>query len=163
MHGTADFFPNDLSEVAASGAEPRLRPALQAYASYNAHLTGMNAAFLHGPRRPDSVFFEVNPIDGSYPTLEDPLSVLAYLSCYEPTGFTGNFLVLGATNCRDITRHLVLESRIAPEQWLTVPPATGPVWAEIEIDYNMVGAFAQLAFHTPAAELVVETETQQRR
>jgi hypothetical protein len=163
IHGTADFFPNDLSEVSASGATPRLRPAVQGYASYNAHLTAMNAAFLHSSRRPDSVLFEVNPIDTNYPALEDPLSVLTYLSCYEPTGFTGKYLVLGATNCHETPRQLLLESRITPEQRLTVPPATGPIWAEIEVDYSALGGLAQFAFRTPAAELAVETETQQRK
>jgi hypothetical protein len=163
IHGTADFFPNDLSEVFASGAAPRLRPALQGYASYNPNLTAMNAGFLHSSRRPDAVLFDINPIDGNYPTIEDPLSVLAYLGCYQPTGFTGKFLMLGATSCRETPRKLLLESRVAPGQRLVIPPVTGPIWAEINIDYNAIGRLAQFAFRTPAAELAVETETQQRQ
>jgi hypothetical protein len=163
IRGTADLFPNDLTEVSAAGAAPRLRPALQGYASYNSHLTAMNGAFLRSSRRPDSVLFDISPIDGNYPTIEDPLSILAYLSCYEPAGFTGKFLILGATDCREATRQLVLEARIAPGQQLTVPSVAGPIWAEIDIDYNALGGPAQFAFHTPPAELVVETETQQRR
>jgi hypothetical protein len=91
LRGTADFFPNDLSEVFASGAAPRLRPALQGYASYNAHLTSMNARFLHGSRRPDSVLFDISPMDENYPTIEDPLSVLAYLSVTSPQALPDDF------------------------------------------------------------------------
>src|SRR5262249_52388891 len=123
----------------------------------------MNALFLHSSRRPDSVLFDIDPIDENYPTIEDPLSVLAYLSCYEPTGFAGKVLVLGATDCRETTRQLLLASQIAPQQPVMVPTAAGPIWAEIQIDYNALGTLAQFAFRTPAAELIVETETQQRR
>src|SRR5262249_3744523 len=63
----------------------------------------------------------------------------------------------------EITRQLLSESRAAPGQRIMIPPATGPIWAEIEIDYNALGRLAQFALRTPAPELAVETETQQRR
>jgi hypothetical protein len=163
IHGTADFFPNDLAEVFASGAMPRLRPALQGYASYNSQLTGMNAAYLHSPRRPDSVLFDIDPIDHNYPALEDPLSVLAYLSCYEPTGFAGKYLLLGATICHEPNRQLFLDARIAAGERVTVPSNSGPIWAEIELVPTTAGELAQFVYHLPSAELAVETETQQQR
>jgi hypothetical protein len=163
IQGTADFFPNDLAEVFASGAMPRLRPALQGYASYNARLTAMNAEFLQSPRRPSSVLFDVNPIDNNYPALEDPLSIFSYLSCYEPTGFTGKYLLLRATICREAARELLLDTWTAPEQWLTIPSAKGPIWAEIEINPNALGKLTDFVLRMPSAELVIETETEQRK
>jgi hypothetical protein len=161
--GTADFFPNDLAAVFASGAVPRLRPALQGYASYNAQLTAMNAAYLESSRRPDSVLFDINPIDRNYPTLEDPLSILAYFRCYAPTGFRGKYLLLRSVACQAAPRKPLFDAEIAPGDSLTVASAAGPVWAEMEIVPNALGRLVQFALRIPPVELIVETETRQRR
>lgn len=150
VSGTVDFFPDNFAVLFAHGLKTRLRPDPQAYLAYNNLLTSMNATFLQGPKRPANVLFDVNSIDSRYPSLSDPLSVLALLRCYRPAGPSGRYLLLHPSACLPLDRKLLLDTNAGLDQRITVPNAdSGLVWAEIDIDPGIGGRIATLLFHSP--------------
>jgi hypothetical protein len=161
IRGTADFFPDNLAVLAANRVPMRLRPVLQSYTAYNEFLTGMNASFLRGPTRPDNVVFDVAPIDERYPSIADSLSVLALLSCYQPAGFTGRYLLLSAAGCLDVTRSPLLDTTAEPGKLLMVPQSeSGPIWAEVDVKWSALEDLLNLALRRPRLQLAVSTDRQ---
>jgi hypothetical protein len=159
--GTTDLFPDRVGILAANGLSMRLRPVPQAFVAINEFLTGLNASFLRGPKRPDHVLFEIAPIDGRHPMVEDPLSLLALLSCYQPAGFTGHYLLLDAAGCLEVQRTLILDTNIDPGKPVQIPPtATEPIWAEIVASPSAVEAISKTLLHLPPLQLAVNTDGQ---
>jgi hypothetical protein len=162
--GTADFFPDNLAVLVANGARLKLRPTPSGFAAFAPITTAANAAFLRSPQRPDFVVFDVAPIDNRYPSLSDPLSLLALLSCYEPNGLTGSYLLLRATDCVDIPRRLIMETSVPPGQPVALPTTTHrPIWAEIEVSQSAAGRLTSLLFRPAVTNLEVVMANHRRR
>jgi hypothetical protein len=156
--GTADFFPDDQIMLYGNSRQVRLPPVPQAFAAYNSYLSGLNASFFRGARRPDYVFFDIAPIDNRYPSAADPLSWLALMDCYRPSGNSGRYLVLRAANCEGESLDLVKEAKIRAGQPITIPAREGsPVWAEMDIRQNSAGSIVAALARPPLTELEVGT------
>jgi hypothetical protein len=159
--GTTDLFPDRVGILAANGLSMRLRPVPQAFVAINEFLTGLNASFLRGSKRPDHVLFEIAPMDGRHPMVEDPLSLLALLSCYQPAGFTGHYLLLDAAGCLEVPRTPILDTNIDPGKPVQIPPtATQTIWAEIDASPSGVEAIRKTLLHLPPLQLAVNTDGQ---
>jgi len=159
LSGTADFFPNNAGFLAVNGIPMRLRPVPQAFVAFNEYLSGMNASLLRGPNRPDYVVFDIDPIAGRHPLIEDTLSVLALLSCFEPASFTGQYLLLKAAGCLDIRFSPLLDTTIQPGQPVEIPAsAKGVVWAEIDAGFSRLETLSKTLLHARPLRLDIQTD-----
>jgi hypothetical protein len=160
VHGAADFFPDNIAVLAANGIPMRLRPEPQAYSAYNEFLTRTNASWLRSSNRPDSVVFDIAPIDERYPTVSDSLSVLALLSCYEPAGFTGRYLLLSAAGCVATTRTPLIDTTVEAGKEVILPQrGVGPMWAEIETRRSVLEVLSSAMLRLPPLQLTIDTES----
>jgi len=161
LGGTVDFFPDNEQLLYANGMEVHLPPVPQAYLAFNRDLTSRNAAFFRSKNRPDHVLFDVAPIDNLYPTMEDPLTWLALLDCYEPSGRSGRYVLLNAApSCTGGPPYLISEVTSLSGREITVPlgPGNGsPVWAEVETRPKIAEEILSLLIKPPWTDLAVKT------
>ena len=158
VRGTVDFFPDNIAVLAANRIPMELRPEPQAYSAYNKFLTSSNASRLRSPERPDSVVFDIAPIDERYPTISDSLSVLSLLSCYKPVGFTGRYLLLSSADCIPISRTLLVETTVEAGKQILVPKIDSPIWVQIETSHSVLETVSSAFLRLPPLQLTIDTE-----
>ena len=79
IRGRVDLYPNDQLVLVANGLNRSARPVFQSYFAYTPRLIALNEAHLRGELRPRTVFVDIAPIDGHWPTSEDAPSLLSIL------------------------------------------------------------------------------------
>ncbi len=94
LAGRSDVYGTLQSAVLAAGLPWAPRPVMQSYLAYRPALAERNRAHLLGPAAPDNVLFQVDPIDGRLPALEDGPSWPLLFSLYRPQAMAGPFAVL---------------------------------------------------------------------
>ena len=81
--GRVDLYPNDQLVLVANGLNRSSRPVFQSYFAYTPRLIALNETHLQGGQRPRTVFVDIAPIDGHWPTSEDAPSLISILSDYD--------------------------------------------------------------------------------
>jgi len=158
VQGTVDFFPDKQAMLYGNGMQVHLPPVPQAFSAYNSYLSGRNASFFRGANRPNFVFFDVAPIDNRYPSSSDPMSWLALMACYEPSGTRSRYLLLRTAACEETTLELVAETRTRVLKSVATPFADGyAIWAQIDIRLNWAGEIVAALTRPPLTELAVDT------
>lgn len=161
--GTADLYPANLSVLLASGSQWVPRPVPQSQAASTPALAALNEEHLRwaGPQR---LFIGLEAADRHYPSLEDGRSWPVLLAHYAPAGIAGSYAVftrretpakvqIGAT-VFDGSGHFGMQFKL---------PASGPLWAEIDVTPTLLGRLAGLVFKQPALTLVVRYADGSRR
>jgi hypothetical protein len=153
--GSVDLYPYLLSVIDAYGLPYAPRPVCQSYLAYTAELSEKNARALRGPGAPDAVLFDVLPIDGRYPALEDARSWPELLARYEVKDEAGAFLVLErAPRPRRVT--LVPIGHVDARNAEFVPvPEDAPVWVEIDLAPNLRAQLAGALWKPPEVTMTV--------
>jgi len=155
--GTTDLYPADLSALIASGSNWSPRPVFQSYTAYTPALLSLNREHLiKSP--PSRIYFNVAPIDGRYPSLEDDLSWPLLLSDYEPVAFDGDYAVLQR---RDLPKPIgINEPILAGTRMLgtqvEIPDHTGPIWAEIDVKPTLLGRLVSAAYKNPLLMIILK-------
>ncbi|HEY0179048.1 MAG TPA: hypothetical protein VGC30_05390 [Dokdonella sp.] len=154
VDGSADVYPDELAALFAAGLPWAGRPVPQSYSVFTAPLAALDAAHLAGAEAPRHVFFEVAPIDGRLPTLEDAASWPVLLSDYALQERAGRFLHFvrvadGAGPAPLPLATLRADVGVAIE----VPAADAPVWAAIELRPTLLGRLVAQLFRLPRVEL----------
>jgi hypothetical protein len=143
--GTSDFFPDSQILLYGNQLDLSLPPVPQAFAAYNEYLSGLNAAFFRGVKRPDYVFFDISPIDNRYPSASDTLSWLALMECYEPAGGSGGYLILRAAGCHERRLDLITGRTVRAGDRVPIPSGGhDAIWAQIDIEPNTPGRILSL-------------------
>lgn len=148
--GTSDIYPINESVLIASGSNWTPRPVFQSYSAYTPDLLSLNRDYLiKSP--PDTVYFDIDPIDGRYPSLEDSLSWPLLLSRYEPIALVGNTAILQK---RKLPRPMMIAGPIVDGQRalgteVNLPAQEGPLWAEIDLEPTLLGSLASAAYKNP--------------
>jgi hypothetical protein len=158
IEGTVDLYPFDLATIFAHGLKWDPRPVIQSFSAYNFQLDGLNASHLKSVKAPKNIFFEVVPIDGRLPALEDSGSWLPLLESYRIVGCDNSRIQLalaapdhGTADLRPIADRF--PARIgSPVQ---VPGSEGPVWARIGLLPTLFGRLCLIAFKTPQIQLTL--------
>ncbi len=160
--GTVDVYPWLLVVPIAHGFRYAPRPSLQSYVAYTPALARLNAAHLRGPLAPDTILFDVWPIDGRLPALDDGPSWPELLTRYQIAGNLG-FLRLERTVPRafvltpigDVVAHL---GDVIP-----VPATDAPVWATVDVHLRALGQIADALLAIPQPEVALVTTDAVRR
>jgi len=164
VHGTVDVYPWDQAVIFSRGLDYRPRPVIASYLAYSARLAELNAEFLRGPRAPDSVLFDIAPIDGRFPALEDGLSWPELLTRYDLKDATTSFLLLErAAEPRGyrLTPLSQLPARLG--ETVAVPACDDPVWAMIDVKLTTRGKLVEALYKPPVLTIAVRLESGDER
>jgi len=156
LPGTMDDYSTDQTLVIASGNRWNPRPVLQSYSAYTGELARLDRAHLEGPDAPDSVLFAVQPLDQRLPSLEDGASWPALLARYEPVSRIGDRLLLRRRATPATVEVTTLATRTASlGERVEVPAADGLVFAEIDVEPDLLGRIESLLLRPTVPTIVV--------
>jgi hypothetical protein len=103
---------------------------------------------LRGKNAPDHILFDVAPIDGMYPSLEDGISWPALLDNYAVVKTDNEFAYLDRKTILETQSRfaLLLEGVYRVGEPIAFPAADGPILAEIELEPTLLGKLATTFF-----------------
>jgi hypothetical protein len=154
--GTAsvDVFGQSQGYAIASGLTYTPRPVFQSYTAYSRPLATMNEAFWLSENGPAWLLFELAPIDGRFPPLEDSRCLRAALANYRLVGSDRRFLVFR----REGRAPAILEplrsgtaaigQRIDVSEW-----ADRDLWLEIDVHPPALARLMSTLVRPPATRL----------
>jgi len=152
--GTTDLYPDDQLVLVANGLMRFSRPVFQSYSAYTPRLIALNEAHLRRPDRPRTIFVDLAPIDGRWPTSEDGPNLMTVLSDYRLDRRTRSYLVFEDERRRGYRLEPLRTVHARLGQSIAVPAlASGPVWVSIDVHRTVLGRLEELAFR-PAVLLL---------
>ena len=152
--GRVDLYPNDQLVLVANGLNRSSRPVFQSYFAYTPRLIALNETHLQGGQRPRTVFVDIAPIDGHWPTSEDAPSLISILSDYDLRQRTRSYLVFQRASRRGYGLVPIRTVRSRLGESIRVPPTdAGPIWVTITVRRTVMGRLEELAFR-PATLLI---------
>jgi hypothetical protein len=161
VQGSVDVYTERQSLAIAYGYRWDPRPVIQSYGAYTPALARMNADHLLGARAPDGVLFSLEAVDTRLPALADGPSWPILLSRYalKSVGVPADLqhgvpLVYYLQHKPDWRRISVvsrpaLEGAIRLGQRVDLPRIDGPLFAQIDIRQNTLGALADALLNGP--------------
>jgi hypothetical protein len=157
--GSVDIYPHNQALVIAHDMPYRPRPVFQSYAAYTPALASLNAAHLRGPDAADTIFFDLSPIDGRLPALEDGASWPELLSRYDIVGRARQFLVLErAEHAREYELVPLGEVQGRLGEPIAIPEYDGgPIWARVGIRSGLAGGLLRQLYKSPPIAITVRT------
>jgi hypothetical protein len=157
MPGTADIYSYQQSSLLANGYAWNPRPVMQSYSAYTPQLIRLNEQHLRNQNAPDNIVFRMETIDGRFPSLDDGLSWPAMLDNYRVSEASESWIHLSRRSAvRTSSRYTTLgtmRSQVAKE--VTVPAASGPIFAEISIKPSLMGKVLSVVYKAPSLALRV--------
>ena len=165
LKGTVDIYTYELAVLLASNNEWNPRPIFQSYSAYTPVLESLNEQHLRGTNAPDWVLIDLLAIDGRFPLLEDGLSWPALLDNYTLTSFDGQFVLMQrnqgmqARSNFDVIRKRKYKTGMA----VGLPPADGPLFAEIDIKPTLLGRLLMALYKPPQLNLILRLKNGQTR
>lgn len=94
LPGTADLYSYEQGALIVSGNTWVPRPIFQSYSVFNASFAQLNRQHLLSSKRPEYLFFKIQPVDQRLPSLEDGSSWPVLLSHYQIQKTVADFLLL---------------------------------------------------------------------
>ena len=156
LPGTSDIYSFEQASLIASGNQWNPRPVFQSYSAYTPELAEMNNAHLIGEGAPDNLFFEVQPIDGRYPSLEDGRSWPTILKNYRPAGLSPRHLILKRHDTSPvILPEPVARSRHGFGEQVDVPRDHGPLFVRMTFRKSLFGKAAELLLKSSMLRITV--------
>ena len=159
IQGEVDHYPGDGIALLARNFDYRPRPVMHSCAAYTPELAELNAAFLRSARARANILFQIIPIDGRFPSLEDGLSWPELLTRYDVREVEWPFVLLKRDASPRTWRLEPLEdSFIRWGELTSVPPMiNGPIWATFDINKSLLGTIASTLYKPPILRLSVFT------
>lgn len=162
--GSVDIYPTELAAIFANRLTWSGRPVFQSYSAYTPALDRINAGHLLGANAPQHIFFEVAPIDGRLPALEDASSWPILLSSYTISDYRPRFLQLDRQPTTSVpTQTEIADGRFNLNEPIHVPRSGGPIVARAKIDLSSFGRLVSIGFRSPRMMIEVTTDDGQTR
>ncbi len=156
LDGTSDIYSYNQWALISSGNAWAPRPVPQSYSAYTPDLAYLNRDHLLGPDRPDNLIFEVQPIDGRLPSLEDGASWPAILANYTPEAILPAGLKLlfkGQEKLSTAPIRKISDGMYGLNQLIPIPVAEGPIFVEIGMDRTFAGTLENTLFKTGLVDI----------
>ncbi|RLS76863.1 MAG: hypothetical protein DWI03_08030 [Planctomycetota bacterium] len=154
--GTAsvDVFGQAQGYALASGLTYTPRPVFQSYSTYNRPLSLLNEAFWLSENGPAWLLFELAPIDGRYPALEDSRCLRAALGNFRMVGSDRRFLIFRREGRAGATLEPLQSGRADIGQRIDVSAHAGrDLWLEIDVRPTLVARLLAALVRPPATRL----------
>jgi len=159
IHGRTDVYPHRQDVLFAYSLPYDPRPAFSSLFATAPALAELNAEHLHGPGAPETILFDIEPIDRQFPSLADGLSWPELLARYDIADASGGMLVLRrSTNPRtyQLTPTANLNGQLNQQFPLpNMSPAL--LWARIHLRPRAVGRVISALYKPPLVQLEVQT------
>lgn len=157
VEGSVDIIASEQSVLIAAGAQFTPRPTIQEYTTYSPRTMAANRAFFEGSRAPDNLLLKPGSIDGRFPTsAEGPLWPL-FFERYEVKGeAAGNVWMARRPTALPTLLGPARQSRGSLDAPIPVPGDT-PLFVRIDVQRNVMGRLATIAFRPPILTLLVTT------
>ncbi len=131
------------------------RPVFQSYCALNAALNTLNERFFLGPRCPEFVLFNLNPLDHKFPPLEDSFVLRDLVFNYALVSSNAPCLVLKRRTTTPLRLTLVREGLVSMRKPIDLKGfASTNVWIEIEVAPTFAGRCRQFLFKPAPVRLV---------
>jgi hypothetical protein len=149
--GTVDLYPDDQVVLVANRLRRFSRPVFQSYSAYTPRLIALNEGHLRRADRPRTIFVDLAPIDGRWPTSEDGPNLVRILADYRLRGRASTYLVFEDERRSGYRLERVATVRARLRDRIAVPAvARGPIWVTIDVRRTLLGRLEELALR-PAA------------
>ena len=161
LNGSVDIYSYDQSYLIASGNKWNPRPIFQSYSAYSSKLAELNKMHLVSKNRPDNIIFNVQPIDGKLPSLEDGASWPVLLSNYEPTSFSGGYLFLKQRSASSLAYEAAKKQgggMYSLGEQINLPESDVPLFVKVNIRKSFIGAILNTLFKP--SQLVIKLTMQ---
>lgn len=157
LPGTSDIYSFQQSYLLASGNKWKPRPIIQSYSAYTPDLAKINRDFL-AREGAENIFYNVEPIDGRFPSLEDGASLPILLTGYRLVAHEQGLLRFKRKSKSEIhpVTNQVFELKGARfDQEIKLPNSLSNIFAEIEIKQSAWGNLASFFFKPEPLHIVV--------
>ncbi|HKG98832.1 MAG TPA: hypothetical protein VKA97_13505, partial [Pyrinomonadaceae bacterium] len=159
-HAPVDVFGYRQGAAMITGVNYQPRPVFQSYFAYTPLLQKKNLDHYLGSSRPSYVVFNIETIEGRFPTLDDASLLIHLLGSYEPiTSLNGPLLLrrrVSGTPKPTLTPLGQFDLRF--NQPLRLPFSTSTrMVARVDMNLNFAGRFASLLFQASPVTLRVTT------
>ena len=135
------------------------RPVIQSYSAYTRDLLRANLDFYRSPSRPSYVLFNLETIDGRFPTLDDALLLPYILANYQPVLGEQNFLLMERTPGppRNLSYDRVYAAGLDIGEKLDMTTwNSSPLFLRVSTTPTLLGRILTLLYQPPAYKLQVE-------
>jgi hypothetical protein len=166
LNGSVDIYPFNSTILNAHGFDYDPRPTMLSYETTMPWLQEANARHVEWPDGPDHIVFDLEPLDHTFPALEDALSWPHFLTDYQPRFDTGSHLLLDKLESpRSRSWGEILATEVPWRSEVAIPSvmASGLVWARIEMSTTMLGRLFSTVFKAPMAYLRVTVDGGEER
>lgn len=157
LKGSTDVYEYEQSVLLASNNEWNPRPIFQSYSAYTPSLARRNEQHLRGQDAPDWVLFNLQSIDGRFPSLDDGLSWPALLDNYTFVSFDGQFVLMRKKQAiyADSNFDDVGKETYKTGSTVTLPDTDGLLFAEVDLKPTLAGRLITALFSPPQLHIVV--------
>ena len=158
LEGPADAIPSLQSVLLAHGEPVVPRPLFESYTAYAASLASLNVDHYQSGGAAHTLLFDIAPIDGRFPSLDDGASWPEIASRYELASETPNFLILEKRiEPQELSMRVIAEGTGRLGEALTIPHSTRPLFVSLEIAPTLAGSIQRLFYRTSPLRIRVRT------
>lgn len=158
LQGTTDIYSYDQTYLLASDNKWNPRPIFQSYSVYTHKLIQINEQHLR-VNSPDNVLFQVQPIDGRLPSLEDGLSWPALFDNYTVNKIDDNDLVYFLKNQlikSSSTYDMIHKGIYKIGEEVIIPQTSAPIFAELDLKPTLLGKLLGIVFKPPQLKMTLK-------
>lgn len=153
-----DVFGFRQSWALFNGMNFRPRPVSQSYAACNAELMRINQRAVSGANGPEYFLFELHPLDGKFPALEDAMVLRDLMLNFETVAAEDRFVLLKRVSSGPPRLHLLQEFEVRAGEPVDMRQfAQSNLWIEVHIAPSFLGRVRQFLAQPPALRLAAWT------
>jgi hypothetical protein len=156
LTGGVDLYSCDVGRLIAAGHDYNPRPVFQSYSVFNSALNRINDDHLLGKSTPDWIWFQLEPQDLHFPSLEDGLSWIDLLRHYKVEKIYPQRLLLMHSSIPAAWRLVpVSEQPYRLGETVKLPQKSELLWATITVRPTILGRLQLLVWKIFAPSLKV--------
>jgi hypothetical protein len=130
------------------------RPVFQSYCAYSPALSRLNEDFYRGDSAPEYVLFNLLPIDGRFPAIEDSRALATILTRYRPVNAERMFVLMQRTKAPGPALSLARTGTAAPGEAISLAEyGTNDLWMQITLKSSWLGRLQELFYAPPQVKL----------
>jgi hypothetical protein len=148
VDGTADVYSSAQSALIASGNNWNPRPVLQSYSAYTKPLAIKNRAHLLSDQPPSNIFFKVDPIDTTFPSMQDGASWPVILHNYNLGSLKNDYALLTRKSAKNSEPDIIpiLTGNYTINEKVYIPQNSDIIFASITLSKTLTGKLISMLY-----------------
>lgn len=158
---TVDVFGYSQSYALFNKLNYRPRPVFQSYMAYSRATMEANDRFYLSDKAPEFVIFELAPIGGRFPPVEDASALRDLFVSYQPVLSEGHFLLLRHSGTVKAELTLIKDGTVSPGEAIDLQNVGHTnIWLEIEFHPSLLGRLQQFLYKPAPVRLVIQRRSE---